>query len=486
MRRGTEQRVPDPIFGLITIVVLVLASWLLTFGSIPGTGGFQIDAVLRNAPEVQTGSKVRIAGVNVGKVMTTRRGPGNLATITMELEDSALPLHRDATLKVRPRTFLEGGFFVDLKPGTPGTPELKDGGTIPVSSTASAVLLGHAAADLRFATRQNLRHLFHSLRQAFDTGGAEALRDTQPHVAPAFRSLAQVAEAARGERPGDATGAVRATGRVAAAVSANDERLADLITGLNRTVRALGSRREQLARSVTELDGLLAETHPALAELNALFPSARAFAREVRPGVRQLPSTLRLALPFLDQAQGLLGPRELPALLRQLEPAVRDLARLEPPLAKVLELVTPVTECLRRNAVPALKTPLEDPPHSTGEPVYRDLLHALPGLASATQNFDGNGMAVRYHAGFGEQTVSTQLPGTGEPFLGTTSQPLIGSRPRFTNDPPPFRPDVKCVTQAPANLRAQTGPAPQQSSVPKSALRRGLRDLQELIEERRR
>ena len=46
-------------------------------------------------------------------------GEGDTAIVTLALEDDALPIHEDATLKVRPRIFLEGNFFVDLKPGTP-------------------------------------------------------------------------------------------------------------------------------------------------------------------------------------------------------------------------------------------------------------------------------------------------------------------------------------------------------------------------------
>ena len=37
----------------------------------------------------------------------------------MEIKDAALPIHEDAELKIRPRIFLEGNFFVDLQPGTP-------------------------------------------------------------------------------------------------------------------------------------------------------------------------------------------------------------------------------------------------------------------------------------------------------------------------------------------------------------------------------
>ena len=49
-----------------------------------------------------------------------------------------------------------------------------------------------------------------------------------------------------------------------------------------------------------------------------------------------------------------MAPAELPALLDELDPAVRSLAQLEPDLTELLGDVTPVTECLRLNAVPTL------------------------------------------------------------------------------------------------------------------------------------
>jgi hypothetical protein len=108
-----------------------------------------------------------------------------------------------------------------------------------------------------------------------------------------------------------------------------------------------------------------------------------------------------------------------------------------------------------------------DPPLTTGRPVYRELLNGLVGLASASQNFTADGPAVRYHAGFGDQTVTFgQLPGANEPLVGLTSEPLLGSRPRYTGRRPPFRPDASCSEQAPPDLAAETGPAPQQGSAP--------------------
>ena len=43
--------------------------------------------------------------------------------------------------------------------------------------------------------------------------------------------------------------------------------------------------------------------------------------------------------------------------------------------------------------------------------------------------------------------------------------PILGSRPRWTGVRPPFRPDVPCVSQRAPDLRAATGPAPQQRRV---------------------
>ena len=47
-------------------------------------------------------------------------GDSPAITVTMKLKDDALPIHRDARIKVRPRIFFEGNLFFDIQPGTPG------------------------------------------------------------------------------------------------------------------------------------------------------------------------------------------------------------------------------------------------------------------------------------------------------------------------------------------------------------------------------
>ena len=472
-------RVSNFAAGLFFIALTVVAVWL-AFGGVPWKSEWELRAVVRQATELGPRSPVRIAGVEVGKVKKVEAGEGATSVVTLALEEDALPIHEDATVSVRPRIFLEGNFFVDLRPGSAGAATVEEGHTIPLSQTTAPVQLDQILSTLQKDTRDNLRLLLDGLGQGFARGGARSLNKAWAPSDEAFTQGAIAAEAFRGEREDDLPGFVEAGGKTAAAL-ARGHRLPDLVVGLNRSVRALASRRAELAASLPELDRLLEEADPALDAFNAAFPPTRALIKDARPGVRAAPLTLELAIPVLEQARRLVAPAELPALLDQLDPAVRSLARLEPHLTELLGDVTPVTECLRRNALPTLKKEVVDPPNSTGQPVYRELLYGTVGLSSASQNFDGNGPAVRYHAGFGDTTVTTgRVQSIGESLVGLTDEPILGSRPRWTGVRPPFRPGVPCTSQELPDLRAETGPAPQQRRI-SSFDPRALTDLNDLL-----
>ena len=122
-------------------------------------------------------SPVRIAGVEVGKVTTLEANGDGAATVTMELRDDALPLHRDAALKIRPRILLEGNYFVDIQPGSPSAPRLDDGSTVPITQTATSVSLPEILAVLTTDTRNDLRTLLHEYgTKGLGNGGAEGVQ----------------------------------------------------------------------------------------------------------------------------------------------------------------------------------------------------------------------------------------------------------------------------------------------------------------------
>ena len=449
--------------GLMAFMAAFVAVYLAFGGPNPFDRKYELKAIVVSGHELHSRTPVRIAGVEVGKVKKVERGPGSLATVTMEIEQHGLPIHKDARIKIRPRIFLEGNFFVELSPGTPSSPKMKDGGTIGPAQTATPVQFDQVLTSLRSSNRQDLLSLLKSLGDSFDHGGAAALNRSLPDWGPSFARGAQAMEALRGQRPDDLSGLIGESQTVVTALADRREDLADAVTGLARTATAFASRREQLAQSIPEFDALVRESRPAFAALNGLFPTARAFVAEARPGIREAPETLRLANPLLTQLQGLLSPSELPRLISAGGPAIRALARLQPDLRDLLALVTPVTDCARRNVVPTLTSVIDDPPLTDGRPrlpVYRELVNGLVGLSSASQNFDGNGPSLRYHAGFGDESFGTgTIPSVGEALVGVTSEPLLGSRPSYTANIPPYRPNVPCRTQDRPDLRAETGPA---------------------------
>src|SRR6202012_2021812 len=115
-----------------------------------------------NANNVRPNSPVRIAGVNIGKVTSVKAykgGDGNLALVTMEINKAGLPIHKDATLKVRPRISLEGNEFVARSPGTPEAPTLSSGDTIPSTQTAAPVQFDEVLSALQTDTRTDLKKL---------------------------------------------------------------------------------------------------------------------------------------------------------------------------------------------------------------------------------------------------------------------------------------------------------------------------------------
>ena len=60
-------------------------------------------------------------------------------------------------MTIRPRLFLEGNFFLDLRPGSPSAPDLSSGGDIPVSQTATAVQLDQILTSLQKGNRTDLK-----------------------------------------------------------------------------------------------------------------------------------------------------------------------------------------------------------------------------------------------------------------------------------------------------------------------------------------
>jgi phospholipid/cholesterol/gamma-HCH transport system substrate-binding protein len=473
-RRRREGRSPFAV-GLIALAVISILVFLGFTKDIPFTRPYEVNAVFQSSTGLRPDSPVRIAGVEVGKVkkVDAQDGTDN-AVVTMAIDKSGLPLHEDATAKIRPRIFLEGNFFVDLQPGTPGSPELDDGSTIKVTQTSTPVQLDQVLTALQSDTRQDLRDVLAGLGRALNSEpsaeddrdadrsargetAAESFNDAYDDAGPAERAQSQVNEALLGLEPERDLGRlIEGAGKTAAGLVRNETQLEELVSSFNATMAALASEETNLRRSIRELAPTLESANGALASLNDAFPPTRAFAREILPGVRETPATIAASFPWIEQARALMRKSELRGLARDLSPATRDLARLTDRSIELLPETDLASKCASRVVLPTGDVVIKDE-FETGRENYKDFFYTLVGLAGEGQNYDGNGMMVRFQTGGGAQQVSLGQGSAGSPpQFGGLPTPPLGNRPAYPGKIPPYRSDQPCYKQKLPDLN---GPA---------------------------
>ncbi|WP_205695868.1 MlaD family protein [Conexibacter sp. SYSU D00693] len=463
-RRHSRHAGPPVALGVAGAVVLLLGSYLIFTKRLPFVHGHRIGAVVQTASGLRDGTPVRIAGVHVGEVTGVRKGPGAASTLELELDDGGLPVHRDATIRVRPRLFLEGGYYLELSPGSPGAQELEDGDTIPLPQTAVPVQTDQVLGTLDRSARSSLEGAIAELDDALAGGGAQDLAGTGAPLADALRDGAIVTEAARGTEAGDATRLVRGAARTARALASRREELASLVQGLARTTNALAAEDDGLRGTVRELAATMRAAPADLRRVEAALPDADATLAALRPGLRRAPGVLPDTAALLEQLRAASGPRELAGLLDDLRAPVRRLPGLADQLRELFPLVTPVTRCVETRLLPVLEAELQDGRLTTGDPVWQDIAHILPGMAASSAGFDANGFWVRNTLSTdGENLVSTgKVPGLGT-LAGRVEDPILGVRPQWLGPGrlPPYREDQPCADQRAPDLQARTdGGAP--------------------------
>src|SRR3954471_12852122 len=206
--------------AILFILLFTIGPYLAFTKHVPFTShGYEVNATFSNSANIATNSPVRIAGVDVGKVISTSRD-GDNTTVTFTVEGSGQPIHDDAFAAIRPRIFLEGNFFLELDPGSPSAPEMDSGGTIPVSRTSTAVQIDEVLSALQSPVRADLGRLLESygtaltheptaaedatqLPEVKGKSGAEALNGAFEYGGEAGRYSAQVTNALLGTEQRD-------------------------------------------------------------------------------------------------------------------------------------------------------------------------------------------------------------------------------------------------------------------------------------------
>lgn len=457
----------NPVTAGVLVVVLAVVGLYLGFskGHVPGSHGFRLNAVVEDAQSIKAGSPVRIAGIAVGTVKAVEAyGDGRTSLLKMDLRKDAPALRRDATLKVRPRIFLEGNFFVDVQPGTPGAAKLGENATLPVTRTASAVqwdqVLSTLPSDVRRDLQRTVNGLGDALGQDYGDGtAAAALNRTLLDAPAALRTSAINADALQGTERHDLSRLIAATASVTSGLAPHTRQLTGAIRGLDRTTAALTADQGTLRATIRELAPTLRRSNAAFDSLNAAFPGTRRLARELLPGVRETGPTIDAALPWVRSARALNARTALRGWVATVRPAVPDLARFVDEGLTLFPQLDAAAKCTYQTVIPAGNAKIEDGRFTTGRETYKGFWYGMVGLAGEGQNGDGNGPYARVQTGLGPNTLDFGNVGNLGTMLGSASRAPIGVRPVRPAKRPPYRDDVPCDTQpVPDPNKAKSAP----------------------------
>ena len=316
-----------------------------------------------------------MAGTRVGKVTDVQRA-GDDAIVVMAIDPEAGPIGRDASVHLRPRTAFEGTAFIDLDPGSRAGGTLGDH-VIPKAHTRDFVALDEA---LRFAVpdvRNAISSDVQSLSRILRPEGQDGLRGTLSGAPALTRRLAIGAHAARGRTQTELRGAVEGFADTVHAVAREQASLVPVLHGARRTLAALNADAgAPLDRSLSSLPSTLADLDSGGRALTGLVDRVEVVGGELRPGLRELKSTLDDVTPLVRSARPVLT-RTRP-FLRDLRTGLHAGGRGSAAASRLLRTLDPTIALLDSSLLPALEKPT-----GLGVPSYLQFISLFQGGAGA-------------------------------------------------------------------------------------------------------
>ena len=259
------------------------------------------------------GQSVRVAGVQVGKIVAVRPRNG-VALVKTEIEPkhwNKIKVKTDATGLLRPRTGLKD-MFIELDPGQRGQ-RLKDGDTVPVENNAPDVDPDEVLSAFDTDTRTYLQLLINGAGKGLKNRGTD-LNKTFKALGPTQRDLNRVTSAI-GERREALKELIHRYGTLTNALADRDREIKTLVTASEAVFRAFASQSSNISLAVSKLPATLEQTERTLIKANAYARLLRPTLNELRPPFRQLDTTNRQIIPFALEAE--------PIVRRQIRPFVQ-------------------------------------------------------------------------------------------------------------------------------------------------------------------
>jgi phospholipid/cholesterol/gamma-HCH transport system substrate-binding protein len=315
---------------LLTAVGLVTAS-VVTLDAMKDESP-NLYVYFEDASPLIKGNDVKAGGVKVGQIGSIEVEDG-IAKVGLVLDEEVLPIHEDATARVRPVGLL-GERYVEIDRGSPEAPVLEDGASLSVKHTSRATDLDEVLNMVDGPTGKSLSFLVTTLGQGILGRGEKADRAIQA-LAPALEDtdrLAQILD----DQNAVLTELLASVEPVAQQLAVDDGRQLDaLIEAADDTLAATSRNDAELAETLEQLPDALRETRATLEALANAAGSTTPVLSALRPLTDdlvqvsdELTAFSRSAAPALDGLDPLLEHAEV--LIARARPVARTLASLAP------------------------------------------------------------------------------------------------------------------------------------------------------------
>jgi phospholipid/cholesterol/gamma-HCH transport system substrate-binding protein len=307
---------------------------------------FELKAEMTTAQAVTPGQgqTVRVAGVRVGDISSVDYENGH-AVVTMAIDRKFLPIYKNATILLRPKTGLKD-MFLELDPGINYDPssnddEFQNGGTIPVANTAPDTNVDEILAALDGDTQAYLRLMLVGAGQGLNGRGKD-LGKLLGSLGPVNRGLARLnTEVAK--RKDNLARLIHNMNLLWGRVGEDGQGIEQLVSASDQALGAIASQAPDVQRTVSLLGPTLRTTGVALTKTDQLatvlgpaIQSLRPFARKLKPINDSLG---HLAKTTIDPIKQDIRPfvRNARQPVRELRPGAKNLVAATPRLATVGE-----------------------------------------------------------------------------------------------------------------------------------------------------
>jgi len=273
---------------------ILLFLWISFGGPVPlKPKGYRFKVAFPEATTLAQEADVRIAGVNVGKVVGMSLDKGGRRTmVTINMKKGFAPIPKDTKAILRQKTLL-GETYVELSPGTRRKNDmLADGGQLANTQVENTVQLDEIFRLFDPQTRKAFRQWVQQSAATINGGRGQDLNDALGN----FQGFAEDGAGVLGvlDRQGqDLHNFVKNTGVVFHALTQRQGQLRSLILNSNDVFSATASQQKALAQVFDILPTFEDESKATLARLQTFSQNAHPLVNDLKPVADRLQPTVK-------------------------------------------------------------------------------------------------------------------------------------------------------------------------------------------------